>query len=60
MSDMLGRSRPWDPRASCCARHGGPENMTPKRQREDRQWLHDAEDELADWRRYEWGSLTDE
>lgn len=46
MSNMLGRTKPWDPRSQCCGRHGGPENMTPKRKKEERQWRKDAEDEL--------------
>ena len=43
MSKMLGRTRPFDPRSGCCKKHGGPENMTPKRMKEKRQWRKEVE-----------------
>lgn len=47
MSDMLGKSKPWDSRAhGCCKKHGGDDPMGPKRRVEDRQWRKEAELEM--------------
>lgn len=51
MSNMLGKTKPFDLRDMCCSKHGGPPNMTPKRKKEERQWRKDADEQMNTDRR---------